>query len=172
MRRLAISTLFWVLTLNMGCVPTGPINVAIHALGEDEQTLDEEPPLPIEFGLQGGFHVFIRLALSNLIPGSSDRLEGIRDGNLPIARIAVGAPDGLINAPYDQRIVLERASGGWVSEPLLVVLQYYETPPTSGFEAELRQVEMEGFTVDFTVDVEDARGGQGQVSAQARLDFP
>lgn len=172
MRPKAIHTLLCVFTLALGCVPTGPIDVTIHPLGEESEPLGEEHILPIEFGLQGGFHVFIRLSLENLVPGEPERLEGLRQGNLPTARIVVEAPDGLINVPYDQTIVLERSGPGWVSEPLLVILTYYETPPDGGFDRELRQLEIEGFTVDVLVDVEDARGGQGQAHGRTYLDFP
>ena len=160
----------WVLLA--ACAPTGPIEVAIHPLGAEGEPLAEHHVLPIEFGAQGGFHVFVELSLSNLVPGASNLLEGLRLNNLPSARVTVQGPDGLLNQPHDQSIVLGRSEEGWDSEPLLIVLQYYEDPPPGGFDRDSRELEIEGFVVEFLAEVSDSRGGQGQASGRTSLDFP
>ena len=165
-------TLCVVLALLAGCTPSGPIDVSIHPLADPSSPLDASVVLPIEFGSQGGFHTFVTLSLNNLVPGEPDLLEGLREDNLPLVRVEVAAPDGLLNAPSMQAVVLERDGVAWTSGPLLVLLQYYEADPPSGFEPEARQEEIEGFIVTFTVEVEDARGGLGIAEAEARLDFP
>lgn len=155
-----------------GCAPSGPIQVSLHPLGLEDEPLNEAHTLPVEFGLQGGFHVYLRLTLDNVKPGASDRLEGLRQGNLPAVLMTVEGPDGLLNRPSEQLVVLERAEGQWLSEPLLVVLQYYEAPPTGGFDAELRQAELEDFLLTFSAEVRDSRGGEGRGEGQSYIEFP
>lgn len=164
--------LWGLLSLSTACTPSGPIDVSVHSIQDPSGVLDASVVLPIAFGAQGGFHTFVSLSLDNLVPGASSQLEGLREENLPQVWVEVAAPDGLLNQPHEESMLLEREGGGWTSGPLLVILQYYDGVPPVGFDPEVRQREIEDFIVTFSVEVEDARGGRGDTRAEARLAFP
>jgi len=138
---------------------------------EPHTPVDEGTLLPVFHGLQGGFHVFLALEVSNLDPGSDTLLEGLGREDLPQVTFTLRAPDGLINVASPQQSLADVIDEGWRIGPELVVLRYYEELPLEGFDTVEREAELERFVIDIEAHVEDVRGATGSATTQAQLVF-
>jgi hypothetical protein len=138
---------------------------------EPYQPLDQDSVLPIYWGAQGGFHLFLAAQATGIEPGASDLLTGLANGDLPTVLWSVRAPDGMLSTESPRRSLAEASIDGWFLGPQRVVLQYYETWPAGTFDADARQLELESSDIEVSVTVEDACGVQARSSAVVRVAF-
>jgi hypothetical protein len=148
-------------------------NIAVAVLDglEPYYRLDRDSVLPIHWGAQGGFHLFLAVEASGIQPGASDLATGLAHGNLPTVHWEVLAPDGRLSTERPRRVLAEAANDGWFLGPHRVVLQYYETTPAEAFDADARQVELEQSDIELSVTVDDMCGVQARSSAVVRVAF-
>ncbi len=138
---------------------------------EPHEPLDQDSILPIDWGAQGGFHLFLAVEATGIEPGASDLATGLAYGNLPTVLWEVRAPDGILSTESPRRSLAEASGGGWFLGPQRVVLRYYETAPAEAFDADARQVELEQSDIEVSVTVEDACGVNARSSAVVRVAF-
>jgi len=122
--------------------------------------LDVDTVLPIQWGMQGGFHVFLSAEVTHLHPGSADLQTGLANEDLPTVLWEVRAPDGLLSTESPRRVLAEPADVGYFLGTQLVVLRYYETVPTGTFDPDAREAELEQSPIEVSVTVEDQCGVQ------------
>ena len=158
----------------------GPCGVATSPAVVPLSGLSPHPPvedgavLPVVRGQQGGFHTYLSVGAQGLEPGSDSLEAGLRAADLPVTRWRLISADGLVTVEQEHWTVAEPDGDGWVTGPHLVVMQYYENPPSEGFDRDAREATLEAESLRLEVDVADvcSRGASATRSVRIRFAEP
>jgi len=150
--------------------PTDP--AVLPLLGSSPSLLLEDGAvLSVVQGLQGGFHTYLSVQAQGMAVGADNLMEGMSDESLPVTHWEILAPDGAVTVEQEHWTVAEGTPEQWVTGPHLVVMQYFEVPPASGFDRLEREEALESMELDLSLRVVDHCGRQASTSRTVWLEF-
>ena len=138
------------------------------------ESIEDGAVLAVEYGSQGGQHVWASIRGDGMHPGSRDVSEGLRKDNLPWISFELDGPDGMYSNDNELRQPLQEVEGGWGFLERRISFRFWSTLPDDWDEIprEVRIAELEGMDFVLRGRVEDACGDVLEDERIVRLDFP